>query len=61
MINKQKGTSHPMTKAEEYKEIGKDLKQVLWLNLLYLVLILAVFFTDQKYHYLMRIFGRLWK
>lgn len=61
MINKKRASAQPLTKAEEYKEIAKDLHQVLWLNLAYLALVLALFFTDRKYQYLTKIFSHLWK
>jgi phosphate starvation-inducible membrane PsiE len=60
MINPNKhNLSKPLSRDEEYKAISKDLHTVLWLNLIYLALILIVFFTDAKYHYLMRIFAKV--
>lgn len=60
MINpKKQSPSKPLSRDEEYKAISHDLHTVLWLNLSYLVLILVIFFTDAKYHYLMRIFAKV--
>ena len=50
-----------ISREEEYKIISKDLHLVLWLNLSYLVAILAIYFTDQRYHYLMKIFSKFLK
>lgn len=46
---------------EEYGIIKKDLIRVLLLNSIYLILILAVYFTNRKYDYLVHIFSKLVK
>jgi hypothetical protein len=62
MINKKKfALVQPLSRDEENAAIAKDLRKVLWLNLSYLVLVLVIFFTDQRFHYLTKIFGGLWK
>jgi len=45
--------------AGEYSVIKGDLWKVLYLNLIYLGLLLAVYFTDNKSHYLERIFSKI--
>jgi len=61
MINKNNQPAMAISREEEYKIISKDLHLVLWLNLSYLVAILAIYFTDQRYHYLMKIFSKFLK
>jgi len=42
----------------EYQIIRKDLIRVLMLNALYLIAILALYFSDQKTHYLEQWFSK---
>ena len=57
--NKRETQYQALTQVEEYAIIRKDLQRVLFLNLLYLIIILAVFFTNQKTQYLQHFFGKL--
>lgn len=43
----------------EYNVISKDLIRVIVLNALYLVGLLAVYYTNEQQHYLEHMFGRL--
>lgn len=43
----------------EYRIIRKDLIKVLVLNAVYLALILALYFSDRKTHYLEHWFGKI--
>ena len=60
MKNNKRETQYlALTQVEEYAIIRKDLRRVLFLNLLYLVIILAIFFTNEKTQYLQHFFGKL--
>lgn len=43
----------------EYNVISKDLIRVVILNVVYLVGLLAVYYTNEQQHYLERVFARL--
>ncbi len=43
----------------EYNVISKDLIRVIILNVVYLVGLLAVYYTNEQQHYLERMFARL--
>lgn len=43
----------------EYRVIGKDLVRVIILNVVYLIGLLAVYYTNQQQHYLEHAFSRL--
>ncbi|MBL8030953.1 MAG: hypothetical protein JNK33_01340 [Candidatus Doudnabacteria bacterium] len=43
----------------EYQVISKDLIRVIILNIVYLVGLLAVYYTNQQQHYLEQMFARL--
>ena len=60
-MKNSKPTYTALSYEEEYKIIKKDLVRVLILNSIYLILILAVYFTDKKYGYLAHMFSRLIK
>lgn len=48
-----------MTHEEEYKVIRGDLLKVLALNAAYLVLLLALYFTNRNSHYLEHWFSKI--
>ena len=50
-----------LSREAEYSIIRKDLIRVLTLNAIYLVAILALYFSDQRTHYLEAWFSRLLK
>lgn len=45
--------------AAEYRIIKHDLFKVLYLNIVYLALVLVVYFTNNQSHYLDRWFGKI--
>lgn len=45
--------------AAEYRGIRNDLIRVVVLNVIILAAVLAIYFTDQKSHYLEQIYSRL--
>jgi len=55
MVNSSSNSIH----TEEYKIIKHDLLKVVILNLVYLSLLLALYFTNQKSHYLDKWFAQI--
>ena len=47
------------SEAAEFTVIKRDLWQVLVLNVVYLAAVLAVYLTNNRSHYLERVFGKL--
>ncbi len=45
--------------ALEYRIIRNDLIRVVVLNVLFLAVVLAVYYTDQQSHYLQRIYNQI--